>query len=75
MSPHQAITKRVHPMRHLIADDALLSDLGLCAVDLLSVAYDLEEAGGFMFEGEPELRWQTVGDVVRAVEDMREGAA
>lgn len=74
MTPHQAIAKRVHPaLHHLIADDALLSDLGLCAVDLLSVAFDLEEAGGFMFEGEPELRWQTVGDVVRAVETMREG--
>lgn len=74
MTPHQAITKRVHPaLHHLIADDTLLSDLGLCMVDLLSVACDLEEAHGFMFDGEPEQQWATVGDVVRAVEDMREG--
>lgn len=74
MTTHQAITKRVHPaLHHLIADDTLLSDLGLCQIDLISVAYDLEEAHGFMFDGEPERHWQTVGDVVRAVEAMREG--
>lgn len=74
MTPHQAITKRVHPMRqHLIHDDATLESLGLALVDLWGIAADLEEAGGFMFRGDPEHRWATVGDVVRAVEDMREG--
>lgn len=71
MTPHTAPSKRVHPaLHHLIADDTLLSDLGLCQLDLLSVACDLEEANGFMFDGDPETRWQTVGDVVRACEVM-----
>lgn len=66
MTPHSALSKRVHPARrHLIAPDAsLAADLGLCSVDLVSIACDLEEAHGFMFAGEPETRWQTVADVV-----------
>lgn len=66
MTPHSALSKRVHPARrHLIAPDASLSaDLGLCTVDLQGLACDLEEAHGFMFPGEPETRWQTVADVV-----------
>ncbi len=69
MTPHQAIAKRVHPaLQHLITDDAALSDLGLELIDLWGIAADLEEAHGFMFEGDPEHRWETVGDVVRAFE-------
>lgn len=72
MTPHSALSKRVHPARrHLIAPDAsLAADLGLCSVDLVSVACDLEEAHGFMFPGEPETRWQTVADVVADFEAM-----
>lgn len=71
MTPHQAITKRVHPMRqHLIHDDATLESLGLALVDLWGIAADLEEAHGFMFPGEPETRWQTVADVVADFEAM-----
>lgn len=68
MTPTAAITKRVHPaLRHAITDDAILSDLDLSHLDLLSIACDLEEAHGFMFEGEPERKWLTVGDVCAAV--------
>lgn len=67
----QFITARVHPSkRHLVTEDAALTDLGLCQLDLLSVACDIEEAHGFMFPGDPEARWQTVGDVMRDVERM-----
>lgn len=71
MTPTAAITKRVHPaLRHAITDDAILSDLDLSHLDLLSIACDLEEAHGFMFEGDPEQHWQTVADVERALAAM-----
>lgn len=77
MTPQAALTKRVHPaLRHLIAPEAsLAADLGLCTVDLVSIACDLEEAHGFMFAGEPETRWQTVADVVADFEAMAEVVA
>lgn len=72
MTPHSALSKRVHPARrHLIAPEASLSaDLHLCQIDLLGVIFDLEEAHGFMFPGDPETRWQTVADVVADFEAM-----
>jgi len=71
VTPTAAITKRVHPaLRHAIAADAVLSDLGLCHIDLVGLACDLEEAYGFMFDGDPEQHWQTVGDVERALVEM-----
>lgn len=68
------IARRVHPSRrHLIdnPDADLSADLGLCHIDLISIACDIEEECGFMFEGDPELAWETVADVLRAVEDMQ----
>lgn len=71
MTPTAAITKRVHPaLHHAITADAALSDLGLCHIDLIDIACELEEAHGFMFEGDPEQHWQTVGDVERALAAM-----
>ena len=71
VTPHEAIRKRVHPaLHHAITDDAILSDLDLSQLDLLSIACDLEEAHSFMFEGEPERKWLTVIDIVRAANAM-----
>lgn len=63
------IAKRVHPARHhLIAPDASLSaDLHLCQTDLVSIACDIEEAHGFLFEGDPETGWETVADIQAAL--------
>ena len=71
MTPIEAIAKRVHPaLRHKITPDASLrGDLDLCHLDLIGVAMDLEEAHGFMFDGDPETGWETVGDVERAFGD------
>lgn len=65
------ITHRLrHPDYHaaygrLGRDADLTTDLGLCELDRLSIACDLEEAHGFEFPGEVPLSWQTVGDVER----------
>jgi len=71
MTPTTAIAKRVHPaLHHAITADAALSDLGLCHIDLIGIACELEEAHGFMFEGDPEFGWETVGDVEAALGEV-----
>ena len=60
------IAQRVHPIhRAKIAPDANLhDDLHLCAIDLWSIACDMEEQADAMFASDPA--WETVADVIAA---------
>lgn len=48
-------------------DDESLSDLGLDAIDLMSVALDIEDQHGVYISDAEIERWMTVGDVARIV--------
>ena len=65
----EIVAKRVHPMWSdaVIAPNASFSDMHLNAVDVWSIACDIEEATGRALDWQLVEKWQSIADIEKTV--------